>query len=102
MGLHGDMYMVLAQRHFADVFCRYLHTCLIFYFCLSNDFIVKITQLSGAMILFKFSVAPTTTSLLLSVTFELFELDSGGGAQIEALLTQIKEFILSEVQKFRN
>ena len=39
---------------------------------------------------------PTTIALLLSITSELFELNSWGCAQIEALLTQIKEFILSE------
>ena len=42
---------------------------------------------------------PTTISLLLSLTSELFELDSWGCAQIEALLTQIKELVLSKVPK---
>jgi len=45
---------------------------------------------------------PTTTSLLLSLTSELFELDSCGCTQIEALLAQINELILSKVQKFRS
>ena len=42
---------------------------------------------------------PKTTSLLLSITSELFELDSWVCAQIKALLTQIKELILL---KFRS
>ncbi len=51
------------------------------------------TNLSGAMIFFNFKVTPTTTSLLLSITSELFELDRRGGAQIGAVFTQITDLI---------
>ena len=52
-------------------------------------FIVKMTKPSDAMTLSNFKVVPTTTSLLLNITSKLFELESWGWAQIEALFTQL-------------
>ena len=52
--LDGDMNMVLAQRYFADVFMDTFIHAYSFIFVFQNDFILKMTNLSGAMISFNF------------------------------------------------
>ncbi len=52
MGFHGDVYMVLAQRHFAASKSDFFMNTVI-----HNDFIAKMTKPSDVMILFDFCCA---------------------------------------------
>ena len=79
--------MVLAQRHFADVYTGSIFSC-----ACQMIFIVKMTK-PDAMTLSNLKIVPKTTSLPLGITFKLFEVESWDCAQIEALFMRITKLL---------